>query len=54
MSCPKCGNKHPIDLQHMVFYPYLSKEESNKMNYDHSECQMCGHKWNKYRLGETK
>jgi len=53
-TCPKCGNKWALDQMHMVFHPYLSKEESDRRNYNGSQCQMCGHKWNKYQSSASK
>ena len=48
-TCPKCGNKWALDVQHMVFYPWASKEESDRKNYAGSRCQICGYRWNKYQ-----
>ena len=50
--CPKCGNKQPLEEQNLVFYPNVSQEESERLNYKESACQVCGFKWNKYTYVE--
>ena len=51
-ACPKCGNKNPLQQEHLVYYVNATPAESERLNYDHSICQICGHTWNKY--GEDK
>jgi len=53
-SCPKCGNKNPLQQEHLVYYINATRAESERLNYAHSICQICGHTWNKYGEGEGK